>query len=179
MMEAAASYASDHRKHQSRMGAVTYKDTLTAIRRNVHEDHYKLERLDKLKQNVNKNQEANKKTNAIQKLSGVTRTVVTQGLIAYSSINKNKGHEPALKEELLFREVPFNDGAGFMALKKSLMVHEEERATTEEERSISKKAFMRLSNAIFVGVDIDSVDIAGNQFTLAEDVDTAVHSATD
>ena len=172
MLEASVAFESNQMKHRSRMGSESYTAMLKEIRRNVHEDHYKVERISQLKKNVNDHQEANKKLNAIQKgSSGVDRTVATLGLIAYSSINKNKGHEAPLKEELLYRKVHFIEGAGFMELKKSLMEHEVKRATTQESINTAKKAFTRLSNAIFLGVDIDRVNLAGNEFTLAEDVD--------
>ena len=170
MLEAAAKFESNQMDLEQSMGDdEEYNVALKSIRESVHESHYKLERIGKLKENVHHHQEANKKMNAIQKVSGVDRTVATLGLLAYSSINKNKGHEAPLREELLHRKVQSIEGLGFMELKKSLMEHEVKRATTQEEKNTAKKAFMRLSNAIFVGVDIDRLDRAGNQFTLAED----------
>lgn len=148
MLEASVEFESTQMKHRSSLGYESYTAMLKEIRRNVHEDHYKVEWISQLKKNVNDHQEANKKLNAIQKgSSGVDRTVATLGLIAYSSINKNKGHDVPLKEELLYRKVHF-EGARFMELKKRLMEHEVKRATTQESIDTAKKAFTRLSNAI-------------------------------
>ena len=92
------------------------------------------------------------------------RTSATLGLIPIASVNKNKGHEPSLKEELLFRGVAFDDNAGFLVLKKLLVAHEIDRVQGDG------KSFKRLSNAIFIGIDIDAVPNPSYEFALAEDL---------
>ena len=81
-------------------------------------------------------------------------------------VNKNKGHEQALKEELLFRGVSYADGAGFLQLKKLLVNHELSRSN---DAGAAAKSFKRLSNAIFVGIDIDRTE-PDTVFFLAEDI---------
>ena len=143
----------------------------------MNQDHFKLQRIGRLKERVQANKEINKKTNAIQKVVGVDRTVATLGLISYSSINKNKGHGIALQEELTFRNVPFKQDAGFMELKKKLMENEIERVRLggEDKESLetARKAFKRMSNVIFVGVDIDRDAVpTGQDFFFAGDLES-------
>ena len=176
ILKAGTQAEDDQARQQSSMGHYNYRDTLQSIRRNMNQDHFKLERIGKLKERVQARKEINKKMNAIQKTAGgVDRTVATLGLIAYSSINKNKGHDIALKEELMFRSVSFEQDAGFMELKKKLMEHEVERVkATTESIDTARKAFRRLSNVIFVGVDIDRVAVpTGQEFFFAEDLESA------
>ena len=99
----------------------------------------------------------NKKENVLQKTQGVNRTAATLGLIPYSSITKNKGHQRALEEELEFRNIQFDSSTvTFSKLKKLLSDHEMARVSTngkEQDITAAKKSFKRLSNAIFVGVE--------------------------
>ena len=111
-------------------------------------------------------EEINKQTN-IQRQAGVDRTSATLGLIAYSSVNKNKGHEAPLKEELLYRGVAFEDSAGFLVLKKLLMEHEINRVGSN---ATASKSFRRLSNAIFIGIETDSGPDPSYEFALAADL---------
>ena len=63
-----------------------------------------------------------------------------------------------------------------MVLKKLLLEHEVERARTSNETSLdtARKAFRRLSNAIFVGVDIDRIIApTGKDFIFADDLEKA------
>ena len=167
ILNAAIAQERQHSEYSRTMGEDKYKDTLSFIRKNIHQDHFKGERIGKLKASVHRSKESNKKLNAIQKQTGVDHTATVMGLIPYSSVNKNKGHEQALKEELLFRGVSFDvEKTGFMQLKKLLVDHE---AARSKDAGCSAKAFKRLSNAIFVGVDIDTTD-PHTDFLLAEDI---------
>ena len=116
--------------------------------------------------------------NAIQKTIGVDQTVATLGLIAYSSINKNKGHTLALKEELTFREVSFHQDTGFLNLKKLLVANEIERvqsSSNNESLDTARKAFKRLSNVIFLGVDVDQqIAPTNKEFAFSEDLETSL-----
>ena len=138
------------------------------VRKNVHQDHFKGKRVGKLKETVHSRKETNKKLNAIQKQTGVDHTATTMGLIPYSSVNKNKGHEQPLKEELLFRGVSFDEKTQFKQLKKLLMDHENERLNDAGETSA--KAFKRLSNTIFVGIDMDCTD-PNTEFLFADEIE--------
>ena len=118
--------------HTQYIGEETYSDALKGIRNNLQHEHFKAERVGKFKENVHAKMDRNKKLNNIQKQTGVDRTAATLGLLPYSAINKNKGHEMPLKEELIFRGVSFEDSTGFMTLKKLLMSHELERVSSSE-----------------------------------------------
>ena len=130
---------------------------LKKIRSNIHTDHFKIERVGKLKERVHAKGSINKKENALQKIRGVNRTAATLGLLPYSSVAKNKGHQAALEAELAFRGVAFEpEETTFNRLKKLLSEHEVKRVSAdgnEQDITAAKKAFKKLSGAIFVGLD--------------------------
>ena len=170
IIKAAEDSEAEHMKHQHNLGPCSYKQAVGSIRRKIHQDHFKADRVGKLKDNVHNKKSSNKKLNATQKSSGVDQTAEMLGLIPYSSINKNKGHTMPLKEELIFRGVEFDEEkVGFMELKKLLINHELERMKSSGDGAMAaaKKNFQRLSNTIFVGVDIDRRPA---DFVLAEDI---------
>ena len=111
-----------------------------------------------------------KKLNVIQNSSGVDLTLEALGLIAYSSINKSKGHMMPFKEKLAFRGIVFDEEQfSFMDIKKLLAQHEVERVKESGfDTDTAKKAFQQLWNTIFIGVDIDQ---GPADFVLAEDLD--------
>ena len=99
----------------------------------------------------------NKKENVLQKSHGVNRTAATLGLLPYSSIAKNRGHQRALEEEVLYRRIEF-DAANitFSRLKKLLCDHEIARVAAignPQDKEVATKSFKKLSNAIFIDIE--------------------------
>ena len=146
-----------HDQLEKELGSTKYTELYKSIRKNIHTGHFKGDRVGRLKDRVHDKGNLNKKENILQKTQGVNRTAATLGLLPYSIVAKNKGHQPALQEELAFRRVEFDpSNTTFSKLKKLLSDHEVARvsaAGNEQDIAAAKKAFRKLSNAIFVGTE--------------------------
>ena len=158
LLECAQKQQRIHERLEKGLGSTEYIDLYKNIRTNIHADHFKGVRVGRLKAKVHTKGNINKKENALQKSQGVNRTAATLGLIPYSSVAKNRGHQAALEEELLFRKIKFDSGGStlFNKLKKLLLDHELARVSTtgnEQDISAAKKSFRKLSNAIFIGIE--------------------------
>ena len=147
-----------HEELENDLGPTRYIDLYKQIRSNIHTDHFKKDCVRKLNERVHLKGNINKKENIMQKVHGVNRTAATLGLLPYSSIMKNKGHQQALEEELIFRKVSFDaEEISFNKLKKLLADHEAARVSTtignEQDIAAAKKSFKKLSNVMFAGIE--------------------------
>ena len=146
-----------HERLEKGLGSTEYIDLYKKIKRNIQTDHFKLQRVGRLKDKVHDKGNVNKKENILQKAHGVNRTAATLGLLSYSSITKSRGHQQSLEDELIFRGVSFvSADITFNKLKRLLSDHEIARVSTagnEQDIAAAKKAFKKLSSTVFVGLE--------------------------
>jgi hypothetical protein len=130
-----------------------YYERITAIAKSMREDHFKQERLLKMKTAALRKVNKNKTENALQQKTGVDRTHTSQGLFPYGKLVKRL-HFDALKVELLFRgccsEEEIND-LTITQRKNRLKELEIERLEDFDAaaKDMATRAFKPLSGALF------------------------------
>jgi hypothetical protein len=131
-----------------------YDERVEAIARDMRQEHFKQERVDKLKQDALAKVHKNKKENALQKKVGVDRTHAMEGLFPYGKLVKEL-HLDALKVELLHRGCTEEDIDKMKITARKAMLKEMEcerlndHLASEAEKEAATKAFKPLSGALF------------------------------
>jgi hypothetical protein len=128
-----------------------YKDRLADIQKAIQQDHYKHERVEKLKEVAMTKSGKNKMPNAIQQKSGTTKTLDTMGFVAYGRVKK-AAHHGALIQELVHRGVCTVEEANatnFTELKRLLKDNEIARLKETEDKEVANRGFQPLSEALF------------------------------
>ena len=148
----------------SRLGEAAYKQSFEEARKHLHKEHFRHERVGRLIDEVTESAESNKVDNVRQRETGILPTAAAAGLISYSTIKKNMGHEPCLKEELSFRgftawlhsidhedEKKRGKTLTFTELKNALkrLEHDRVEGRSREAEELSKTGFKKLSTAVF------------------------------
>jgi hypothetical protein len=145
-------------KEMQQANVATYNNRISTITTAIRGEHFKHERVEKLKQVATNKSNVNKKENDRQKKTGVDRTLGEQGFFAYGALKKAIHHGP-IKEELVHRGVCTMEQANlqtkewnYSELKKMLKAHEIHRLKDTDNKAFAIKGFQPLSGAVFQSV---------------------------
>ena len=130
-----------------------YNERVEDIAKLMRSQHYRDQRLQKVKDDALEKLNNNKKDNAVQLKSGVDRTFAVEGLFPYGKLVK-KLHFDALKVELMFRGCTEDEvkQLGITQMKNKLKELEIQRVAdgnNTKEKETALKAFKPLSTALF------------------------------